>query len=86
MNFYFKSCPRCRGNQQVAEEKDMGGEYRECLQCGGIEATVLQREKRVTSRRGLRSTSIVALTITNVLIVLFAIGFAATMSAGLNRN
>ncbi len=29
---YLKSCPRCRGD--VKFERDMYGQYLECLQCG----------------------------------------------------
>ena len=28
----FKSCPRCQGDMNI--NKDMYGEYEECLQCG----------------------------------------------------
>jgi len=31
----FKACPRCRGDLHV--NRDMYGEYRECLQCGYME-------------------------------------------------
>ena len=49
----FKSCPRCQGDMHV--NRDMYGEYRECLQCGlmqdieardGILASVLARSKK----------------------------------------
>ena len=29
---YLKACPRCKGD--VIANRDMYGEYRECLQCG----------------------------------------------------
>ncbi|MCH8061313.1 MAG: hypothetical protein IH861_02290 [Chloroflexi bacterium] len=29
---YLKACPRCKGD--VVANRDMYGEYRECLQCG----------------------------------------------------
>ncbi len=29
---YLKACPRCKGD--VSANRDMYGEYRECLQCG----------------------------------------------------
>ncbi len=29
---YFKECPRCQGDMH--NNKDMYGEYKECLQCG----------------------------------------------------
>ena len=29
---YFKECPRCQGD--VKTNKDIYGEYKECLQCG----------------------------------------------------
>ena len=29
---YLKACPRCKGD--VSVNRDMYGEYRECLQCG----------------------------------------------------
>ena len=29
---YLKSCPRCKGD--IIANRDMYGEYRECLQCG----------------------------------------------------
>ena len=31
----LKACPRCRGDLKT--EKDIYGEYRECLQCGYME-------------------------------------------------
>ena len=32
MAVYYRACPRCRGDLQV--NKDVYGEYKECLQCG----------------------------------------------------
>ena len=29
---YFKACPRCEGDMH--DNRDMYGEYKECLQCG----------------------------------------------------
>jgi len=29
---YFKACPRCQGDMHI--NRDMYGEYKECLQCG----------------------------------------------------
>ena len=29
---YFKECPRCQGD--LHSNRDMYGEYKECLQCG----------------------------------------------------
>ena len=29
---YLKACPRCKGDMQT--NRDMYGEYNECLQCG----------------------------------------------------
>ena len=31
---YLKSCPRCKGDMN--SNRDMYGEYRECLQCGNM--------------------------------------------------
>ncbi len=33
--FYFKGCPRCKGD--VLVEKDSFGIYRKCMQCGRIQ-------------------------------------------------
>lgn len=32
MTVYYRACPRCHGDLQV--NKDVYGEYKECLQCG----------------------------------------------------
>ncbi len=32
--FYFKACPRCRGDMYL--DQDMYGAYGKCLQCGRI--------------------------------------------------
>ena len=32
--FYFKACPRCRGDMYL--DQDMYGVYGKCLQCGRI--------------------------------------------------
>ncbi len=29
---YFKGCPRCKGDMHL--NRDMYGQYKECLQCG----------------------------------------------------
>ncbi len=32
MTLHLKACPRCKGD--VSTNRDMYGEYKECLQCG----------------------------------------------------
>ena len=32
--FYFKSCPKCRGD--MYQDRDYYGSFRKCLQCGLI--------------------------------------------------
>lgn len=32
--FYFKACPKCRGDMYL--ERDAYGAFRQCLQCGRI--------------------------------------------------
>ena len=53
---YLKSCPRCKGD--IIANRDMYGEYRECLQCGymvdidkpkGILSIPLALKKKVAS-------------------------------------
>jgi len=39
--FYFKGCPRCKGDVYV--EKDSYGTYRKCLQCGRMQDLDLRR-------------------------------------------
>ncbi len=39
----FKACPRCKGDMH--SNRDMYGEYRECLQCGYMEN--IERKSRV---------------------------------------
>ncbi|MDA0770465.1 MAG: hypothetical protein BZY79_04200 [SAR202 cluster bacterium Casp-Chloro-G4] len=34
MMLHFKGCPRCQGD--LTTNKDMYGEYSECLQCGYV--------------------------------------------------
>ena len=40
--FYFKGCPRCKGDVYV--EKDSFGTYRKCLQCGRMQELELRRQ------------------------------------------
>jgi hypothetical protein len=39
--FYFKGCPRCKGDVYV--EKDSFGTYRKCLQCGRMQELEVRR-------------------------------------------
>lgn len=52
MNYWFKECPRCRGD--LREEGDLYGTYISCMQCG---YTLKGHEERILSSRGtLRGT------------------------------
>ena len=39
---HLKACPRCKGD--IKTNKDMYGEYKECLQCGYMEDIVKPNE------------------------------------------
>jgi len=54
---YLKACPRCKGD--LAENVDMYGPYRECLQCGYMvdleDATTAKKvEEKLISTEGYR--------------------------------
>lgn len=57
----FKACPRCQGDMH--ENKDMYGEYRECLMCGymadirkpGLFGMELAPVKKKVSKRPARA-------------------------------
>lgn len=38
---YFKACPRCKGD--LYTNRDVYGEYKECLQCGYMEEIARDR-------------------------------------------
>lgn len=47
----FKSCPRCNGDMHT--NRDMYGEYKECLNCGHMED--IERSDDLLSLRGQRT-------------------------------
>ena len=65
----FKACPRCMGDMHV--NKDMYGEYRECLMCGfmadiakqsaiGIDLAAAANEKKTKPRARTRKVAVKA--------------------------
>lgn len=65
----FKACPRCMGDMHV--NKDMYGEYRECLMCGfmadipkpspiGVDLAAVANEKKTKPRARTRKVAVKA--------------------------
>ena len=65
----FKACPRCMGDMHI--NKDMYGEYRECLMCGfmadiakqsaiGIDLAATANEKKTKPRTRTRKVAVKA--------------------------
>jgi len=50
---YFKACPKCLGDMHLTE--DMYGAYKECMQCGLIQAIEAPKIVRVRVRKASKA-------------------------------
>ena len=48
----FKACPKCRGDMHV--NRDIHGDYKECLQCGLMEDVEDPRRARLLEAVGVK--------------------------------